>query len=410
MADPTATPRSDSSHALRRFLGLYYAYAFLFDFILAYAFYTALFELEGLSFAEIGLLLAFWSATAIMLEMPSGALSDHFDRRWLLVAAPLFKTLTFLFWILAAGSFWLYAAGFMFWSLAQALQSGSREALLYERMEREGRVAQFDKVLGRDNAAEELGIGFGALLGGFVAFYNFDLGLWLSIPPLLLVALLALGLHDGRRGRKGPAADDVVEMPATYLSHFVDAIGEFRRHANLRFVTTYIAVGLVVFELIEEFDQLYFLAVNLPVWAWGIAGALVEFIYAAASIHAYRLAGRPWLAWLLPLLGGGLLVAASVGSSPWYVLLLCLAYVLMAPLGVLAEARFHRVMEGRSRATTTSALVMAENISGIVGTLAFGFLAQWVGILPAYGWAGLVMLPLAVWVAIGQHRGLQAID
>ncbi|MHA6299248.1 MFS transporter [Devosia sp. CAU 1758] len=393
--------------SLRRFLGIYYAYAFLFDFILAYAFYTALFELEGLSLTEIGLLLAFWSATAIIFEMPSGALSDHFDRRWLLVAAPLFKALTFLLWIVATGNFWLYALGFLFWSLAQALQSGSREALLFERMAYEGRSDDFDKVLGRDNAAEELGIGFGALLGGFVAFYSFDWGLWLSIPPLLLASVLALFLHDVRRGSAEP---EPLETPAGYFSHFIDAANEFRHHADLRFVTTYIAVGLVVFELIEEFDQLYYLAVSLPVWAWGIAGAGVEFIFAGASLYAYRLAGRPWLAWLLPLLGGALLVIASIGDSPWYVLLLCAAYVVMAPLGVLAEARFHRVMEGRSRATTTSALVMAENVAGILGTLAFGVLADRVGILPAYGWAGVTMAPLALWVLYGQRRGLRATD
>lgn len=393
--------------SLRRFLALYYAYAFLFDFILAYAIYTALFELEGLSITEIGLLLAFWSATAIVLEMPSGALSDHYDRRWLLVAAPLFKVLTFLFWIFAGGNFWLYAAGFMFWSLAQALQSGSRESLLYERMEYEGRSAEFDKVLGRDNAAQELGIGFGALLGGFVAYFSFDWGLWLSIPPLLAGSVVALWLHDVRRG---PALNEAGETPAGYLSHFVDAINEFRHHADLRFVTTYIAVGLVVFELLEEFDQLYFLAVSLPVWAWGIAGAAVEFIYAGSSLVAHRLSGRPYLAWLLPLLGGTLLVISSIGTTPWFVVLLCAAYVLMAPLNVLAEARFHRVMGGKSRATTTSALVMAQNIAGILGTLAFGVLADRVGILPAYGWAGLVMAPLALWVIYGQWRGLRAIN
>lgn len=392
---------------LRRFLGFYYAYAFLFDFILAYAFYTALFELEGLSITEIAMLLAVWSASAIVLEMPSGALSDHFDRRWLLVVAPLLKSLTFLLWIAAAGSFWLYAMGFLFWSLAQALQSGSREALLYERMAHEGRADDFEKVLGRDNAAQEAGIGSGALLGGLVAYHSFDLGLWLSIPPLILASCLALGLKDVRRHK---AQDDPPESPASYLSHFVDALGEFRRHADLRFVSAYIAVGLVVFQLLEEFDQLYFLAISLPVWAWGIAAAGVEFIYAIASLLAHRIGGRPCLAWLLPLMGGALLVAASKGTTPWFVLLLCAAYVLMAPLNVLAEARFHRVMEGRSRATTTSALVMAENVSGIVGTLLFGFFADRIGILPAYGWAGLVMVPVAIFVFLGQRKGLRAID
>jgi len=71
---------------LSAFMRAYLAYVFLVDFMLAYAIYTALFQLEGLSVAEIGILLAFWSATAIVLELPSGALSDHFDRRVLLIA------------------------------------------------------------------------------------------------------------------------------------------------------------------------------------------------------------------------------------------------------------------------------------------------------------------------------------
>ena len=162
--------------------------------------------------------------------------------------------------------------------------------------------------------------------------------------------------------------------------------------------------------MLEEFDELYYLAVSLPVWAWGIVAAGVEGIYALASIHAYRLAGRPWLAWALPIVGGVLLVGASQGQSPPYVLLLAAGYIVVAPVGVLAEARFQRLMEGKSRATTTSALVMAENIVGIVVTLAVGFLADWIGILPAYGWAGLLMAPFALWVIAGQRRGLRATD
>ena len=395
--------------SLRRFLGLYYAYAFLFDFMLAYAIYTALFELEGLSVAQIGTLLAFWSASAIALEMPSGALSDHFDRRLLLVLAPLAKALTFVIWGLAAGNFWLYGLGFLFWSLGQAWQSGSREALLYERLAHDGRSDDFDKALGRDNAAEGLGIGAGTLLGGFVAWYSFDWAIWLSIPPLLLASLLALGLKDVRR--LSPASTELADKPqGSYLSNFGDAWREFRDHVELRFVTTYVAAGLVIYELLEEFDQLYYLAASVPIWAWGLLGAGVEGAYALASLYAYRLAGRPWLAWTLPLIGGALLVIASIGTTPWYVILLCAAYIVVAPLGTLAEARFQRIMEGRSRATTTSALVMAENLFGIILTLLFGILAQTLGILPAYGWAGLCMVPLALWVVLMQRRGLRATD
>src|SRR5690606_39543321 len=110
--------------------------------------------------------------------------SDHVDGRALLVLAPLAKALTFVLWGVADGNFWLYGLGFLFWSLGQAWQSGSREALLFERLAHEGRSDEFDKILGRDNAAEGLGIGAGTLLGGFVAWYSFDWAIWLSIPPL----------------------------------------------------------------------------------------------------------------------------------------------------------------------------------------------------------------------------------
>ncbi|KKB77940.1 hypothetical protein VW35_12405 [Devosia soli] len=392
---------------LSSFLRTYYAYAFLFDFMFAYAVYAALFSLEGLSPSEIGVLLAFWSASAIILEMPSGALSDHFDRRVLLVMAPLAKAGTFLLWGIADGNFWVYGAGFLFWSAGQAMQSGSREALLYERMAAEGRSEDFDKVLGRDNAAEGLGIGLGTLFGGFVAWQNFDWAIWLSIPPLLIASSLAFWLEDVRRAE---SLEDDQEDKRTYFSHFADAWHEFRERADLRFVTTYMAAGLIVFEILEEFDELYYLAVSLPVWAWGIFAAGVEAFYALASVHAHRLAGRPWLAWVLPGLGGLLLIASASGYASWQVMLLSLAYIVVAPVTVLAEARFHRVMEGKSRATTTSALVMAENVVGVGATLAFGFLADRAGVLPAYGWAGLLMLPLAVWIILGQRRGLRATD
>ena len=88
---------------LKRFLAAYFAYVFLFDSMLAYAIYTALFQLRGLGITDIAILLAFWSGAAIVLELPSGALSDHLDRRWLLVAAPLIKALTFVCWGFAGG-------------------------------------------------------------------------------------------------------------------------------------------------------------------------------------------------------------------------------------------------------------------------------------------------------------------
>jgi MFS family permease len=386
-----------ATRGLRRFLAGYLGYVFLFDFMLAYAIYTALFQLQGLSLAEIGILLAFWSASAIVLELPSGALSDHFDRRWLLVAAPLVKALTFIVWALADGNFWLYGLGFLLWSGGQALFSGTKEALLYERLESDGRAGDYDRILGRDFAATELGVGMGALFGGFVAFANMNLTLWLSVPPLILAAAIALTLRDTRR------THETGEPRASYLSHFRDAAEEFRRHPTVRYLTLYVAGGLIVLEILEEFDGLYYLAVGLPIWAFGIADFMVLGVNALASLVAYRLAGRPNLAWTLPLIAGFMLLVTSLAASVWMLIPLILAYVFIAPAAVLAEAKYQQEMDGRSRATATSALVVAQNISGIALTLGFGVLADRAGLLPAYGWAGLYLVLFAGW-SLWQHR------
>ena len=391
---------------LRPFLRVYFAYVFLFDFMLAYAIYTALFQLEGLSVSEIGILLAFWSATAIVLELPSGALSDHFDRRWLLVAAPLVKALCFVTWAVAGGNFWLYGLGFLFWSIGQALFSGTKEALLFERLEAAGRSDDYDKMLGREHAVNQLGIGLGALAGGFVAFtLSMDATLWLCLPPLLLGALLALQLVDVRASHT--ARREAAGTPH-YLSHFGNAIGEFRRHPQIRFLTIYVAGGLIVLEILEEFDQLYYLAVGLPVWGFGIVDFLVLGAHALASVVAYRLAGRTALGWMLPLAAGVMLIVAAQAPSVWMLIPLIMAYVAIAPANVLAEARYQQVMDGVSRATTTSALVVAQNIAGIGLTLGFGYLAEITGILPAYGWAGVYLVGFAGWALWRQWRGFSA--
>lgn len=385
---------------LSRFLGAGYAYAFLFDFCFAYAIYTALFSLKGLTVTEIGILIAFWSASAIVLELPSGALSDWFDRRVLLALAPLVKALTFVVWAMADGNFWLYGLGFLFWSIGQALYSGTIEAVFYERLDHEGRAADYAAVYGRISAAESLGIGSGLLIGGFIAAQGMELSIWLSIPPMLLCAISAVWLIDIRRNGDEEDGDE-----PGYLENFAIAWGEIKRAPDLRRLALYITFGLILFEVLEEFDQLYYLAVSLPIWLYGVAGAAGLAMTALGSVVAHRLEHIGALPWLLPALGGVLLFVASFGNNALYVVVLEAAYIVVVPATVLAHARFQHILEGRSRATATSALEVAQNVTGIVVTLGFGVLAEIIGVLPAYGWAGMLMLPVAIWAWVLQRSG-----
>lgn len=377
-----------------------YAYTFLFDFIVCYAIYAAYFNLVGMNEFDIGLLLAFWSASAIILEVFSGALSDWLDRRWLLIAAPLLKIFTFICWAFADGNFWMFGLGFLFWSAGGSLYSGTLEALLYERAAHEGKADKYDEYFGKTTAAEQLGSGLGTLLGGFLAALTVDildgmvLTFWLSIPPLIAAAFLAHYLTDIRH--ENQSEDNEIELG--YWQNITSAAAEFKRLPELSFITLYIAIGLIFFEILEEFDSIYYVVVSLPIWLFGVVGAVGLGIAALLSAQAHRFNTHPALGWALRALGGLLFIASSFANHAAFVIILEVAYIVITPALILSEARFQQVIDGQSRATSTSILYLFQNITGLTIAIGFGWVAKQTDLLTAYGLAGLLLLPISAWI------------
>ena len=125
------------AHGTRRMVGALYAYAFLDEFVLLYPLYALLFTDAGLTTVQVSALFVLWSATGIVLEVPSGALADAVSRRALLVVAPLVGAAGYALWV-AIPSFWAFAAGFVLWGVRGALVSGSLEALVYTELDARG--------------------------------------------------------------------------------------------------------------------------------------------------------------------------------------------------------------------------------------------------------------------------------
>src|SRR5262249_56991435 len=95
----------------RRIATTLYAYSFLDDLVLLYPVYALLFSDTGLSVWQISSLFAIWSATSLILEVPSGAWADAVSRKLLLVAGPLLTAVGFALWV-SVPSYWAFAVGF----------------------------------------------------------------------------------------------------------------------------------------------------------------------------------------------------------------------------------------------------------------------------------------------------------
>lgn len=381
--------------SFRNTLRSYYVHVFCYDFIFGYAIFPAYFQLQGASPGLIGLLLAFWAAGIILLEIPCGLLSDVADRRLLLAAAPAAKAICFATWAIAGTHVALYFAGMFFWSLASALRSGTKEALLFEHVRANRMGRRYVSILGWERAFQDGATMLGAAAGGFIAYRNLQLALWVSLVPLIVSAVAALAMSDVRDRTARP-----LRLPlSTAVSLLNETWREFRVKPDVRYITAYVALCITFLGTIEDFNQLYFLAIDLPVWSFGIIACVIGVSKMALATQAGSLARFPAFAWATPLVcGAGLWLSGMVAGMQFLGLAaLVLAYVVASPLHVLAMSRFQVTLTGGGRATTTSIMSMVIETLSVAFNLAVAFVMDRYSVLTAYQACGLYLVLFALW-------------
>jgi MFS family permease len=383
-----ATHSEPEDGPYRRFLRCYYLTTVCYDFVFAYAIYTVFFSIRGLTVFQIGLLLSWWTLTSIVLEIPTGALADCWSRRKMLALAPLVKGLCFLTWFLAGGSFYLFALGFLLWSVGGTLSSGTSEALLYDTLVHYGKTADYEKALGRRQFYFYIGLAVAGISGGLIASYRMDWAVLLSVIPLLLSAVFALLIDEA------PRTESTGEV--RYLQHIRLALGEMKSNKTLLRLVIYL-LGISVLWDLEEFDQLYYRLAALPIWAFGIVSFVGSSLNALGAGVAYRMKHRAFVMYALPFASAVLLVLVSRFPCIPGIGLLLLCYFAIVPVEVLIESRVQHSIIGISRATVTSATTLLTGLFGVGVPVMLGLMARAWGLPAIYFASAIQLLALSVW-------------
>jgi len=389
------------SAKLRGFILRYYTIAFCHDLILVYPVYAILFSRNGLSILQISLLMIWWCVTSGIFEVPSGALADRWQRKYLLAMAPLIKSGCFVLWAVANGSFMLYAFGFTLWSLGSSFASGTREAILYDTLrQNDDGPHEYERVRGRERICSNVACGIAFVCGGVIAQHSMVLTLGLSVPPLICASLVALSLAEP--GRLDGGRD------LHYLQHFMSAWNEIRANPTIRYTFLYQLFCIDTFGQIDEFDPLYFSMVGLPMSVIGAVLFSRMVLQSYGHMVAYRLKSFEGIEHIVPLMAGCIL--AMVGAFPSKVMIpmIILSYLLIAPVEILIDGKMQHAIDGNSRATVTSSAVLFTTILGLPLTMVFGLLSDKWGLGSGYVFFGTVLLASSFWVRqrrISSHKG-----
>ncbi len=405
-------------------------FAFTADLIPFYAIYALLFAAHGLSAAQISSLLAIWSATAFLLEIPSGAWADTVSRRGLLILSGALLAAGFLAWTLYP-SYLGFAAGFILWGASGALRSGTFEALLYDDLAARAATRSYPRIMGYTRAATESA----ALAGIFAAAPLYALGgyalvAWSSVGMAVLHTLAAITLPSAP---KSVSAADVEELeeaddfdddaaaepePAVPQADSTGYLAMLRTGLREAMRVRVIRCGIVLVALLNgmtAFDEYFSLLAGHAGAGPALAAVLVG-VTVAGSLAGSLLAGRTEgmgdraVAAALAVAGvlfiGGSLLAGSAARHPAapYVLMAVgfsavgVAYGIDYNADVIASARLQDAITGPARATVTSVSGFATEV---IALLVFGCAAlasTWLSVPVMVALLGLPLLLAAALV------------
>ncbi|MFD7843455.1 MFS transporter [Nocardia sp. NPDC059764] len=371
--------------------------------------YALLFADHGLNPAQISSLFAIWSATAFILEIPSGAWADTVSRRGLLVLSGALLAAGFAVWILYP-SYLGFAAGFVLWGTSGALRSGTFEALIYDDLHTRGATADYPRLMGYVRAATEAAALAGILAAApLYAWGGYPLVAWSSVA-IAAVHTLTAGLLptapksvsateiediEDTEDLLGGAAPDIASSspnprePASPPRGYVAMLRTGLREA-LR--VKLIRRGVILVALlngITAFDEYFSLLADHAGAGPSLAAVLVG-VTVAGSLGGAMLAGRtermsaPVMASALAAAGvlfiGGALLTGMAANHPTALYVLTavgfsavgIAYGIDYNADVIASARLQDSITGPARATVTS---VAGFTTEVIALLVFAFAA-----------------------------------
>lgn len=356
--------------------------------------YAVLFADTGLSPAAISSLFVIWSVTTFSLELPSGLWADVFSRRLLLVVAPLLAGAGFGLWV-AFPSYPAFAAGFVLWGAGSALRSGSKQALVYEELERAGAAGAYARLMGRSEAVSLLAVvAASASAAPVLAGGGYRAAGVASVAVCVLCACAGWFLPESRgAGRAGGGV-----APASVVG---EAWAQVRGEPAVRWAL----VLVVVVEGVTALDEY----VPLLVRSTGVAAASVPLLVLVVTVGdavGGWLSGRG-VRWLAPVLAAGAvcLAAGSLSGRPGGLVLVAVAFGVFRWAMAAADARLQERIGDGARATVTSVSGFGAEVVAVLVFAGWALGSRWGGAGVLMGLASAPYVVVAVVLGVAARRG-----
>jgi MFS family permease len=341
---------------------------------------------SALSTSEISLLFVICNISAMLAEVPTGALADRIPRRTVLLLSALLTALSFTFWLVLP-NFLGYALGFVVWGIGFAMSSGTLQAYLYDELHALGRSDAFTKIFSRGRSMSYAGMFLGYGLAIIIGIERYEWLLALSLVACFLAIVVVLQFPKDR----------VTTSIAQERGHIRSSLQIVRGSPTLqRIVPTIALIGGSV-AIMDDYVPLYYatVRVSLDVIPYLLLAGVFLGIIATWFAHRFEHRQPLWLVAMM-LLAGLVLLTSSYGGRDVAVLGMMGFIALMRLAVVLFEASLHHEFVGTSRATLGSLPSFLNEIWGVGMAAVYGVVAHLADDLAAIRAAAITVAVTAV--------------
>jgi MFS family permease len=345
---------------------------------------------NGLNQAQVMILQSIFSVGIFLFEIPSGYFSDVFGRRTTILLGSVISTSGFIIYSFSYG-FWGFLAAELTLGLGASFISGTDSAMLYDTLIDLGLENEYSKIEGRRTSVCNFSETVAAILGGLLATVSLRLPFYVETIFVSLTIFVALTL---------------VEPPRRFLDNSqgnmkaVLSIVRFalKEHLEIKWLIIYSSiVGSSTLTMVW-FIQPYLKESGLPLAAFGIVWAVLNFSVGIFSLVAYRiertLGKKKTLLMLLPLSLMGYVIT-GLFQKLWAIPALLLFYFVRGIHGPVLKDYVNRLITSDKRATVLS----VKNMLGRSVFTVFGPFVGWVN--DVYSLKSALLLSGGLFMVIG---------
>ncbi|HGZ70780.1 MAG TPA: MFS transporter, partial [Nitratifractor sp.] len=238
------------------------------------------FQFRGLEFSEILLLQSIFAIASMVLEFPSGYLSDKFGRKKTLNIAYFALCLAvFIFYM--GSSFAILAFAELTFALGYSLVSGTVSALLYESLEELKRVDEYSKILGANTHKALLTVALSGIVGGVIAhFISLRVTVALTLIAFSVSFVLSFILVEVKEIKKRGISDDIKDFKSIVSN------------SELIYIATFVSMIFAFNQVSFWYYQPYFKAVGVELFYFGFIFASFQMVASIGSKYAHKVQNK----------------------------------------------------------------------------------------------------------------------